>query len=134
MLETIQTIHGYWRWILLLVALIGAVKFLAGWLTNGKVQALDKQIALVFAIAMTIQFVLGIVNLIGKFVTGTFIPAVHIEHTTYGLIATGLAHAIPMRKDDRPDVARFRSGAIFVIVALALVFLSVVRVRGGFVD
>jgi hypothetical protein len=133
MLETLQTIHGHWRWILLAVALIAGVKYLIGLVTNGKVGSLDKQLALGFAIAMTIQFVLGLVALIGKFANGLFIPGLHMEHLTYGLIATGLSHAIPMRKEARPDAARFRSGLIFIVISLVLVVFSVIRVRGGWV-
>jgi hypothetical protein len=131
MLDTLQTIHGHWRWILLAVALIAGAKYLIGLITNGKVGALDKQLALGFAIAMTIQFVLGLVNLLGKLANGLFIPGLHMEHLTYGLVATGLAHAIPMRKESRPDSARFRTGLIFIVITLILTVLSVIRVRGG---
>jgi hypothetical protein len=133
MLDTLQTIHGHWRWILLAVALIAGVKYLIGLITGGKVGALDKQLALGFAIAMTIQFVLGLVNLLGKFANGLFIPGLHMEHLTYGLVATGLAHAIPMRKESRPDGARFRTGLIFIVITLILTVLSVIRVRGGWI-
>jgi hypothetical protein len=133
MLDTLQTIHGHWRWILLAVALVAGVKYLIGLVTNGKVGLLDKQLALGFAIAMTIQFVLGVVNLIGKFANGQFLPALHMEHLAYGLIATGLSHAIPMRKETRPDAARFRSGLIFIVISLVLIVFSVIRVRGGWV-
>ncbi len=129
--ETVQTIHGYWRWVLLILAVIAAVKFAMGWFGNGKVQAIDKQLAAWFTIAMTIQLVLGLITLVLKLGMGVFIASKYPEHIVYGLIATGLAHAIPMRKDARPDVARFRMSFIFVVASLVVVLLSVIRLRGG---
>jgi hypothetical protein len=38
---------------------------------------------------------------------------------------------IPMRKDDRPDAARFTRGLLFVVIAILLIVLSVTRLRGG---
>ena len=124
-------IHSYWRWVVLVVGIIAAIKFAMGWFGAGKVQAFDKQLAAWFAIAMTIQFVLGLINLLGFISIGAFNPRIHMEHAVYGLIATGLSHAIPMRKDMRPDVARFRMGFVFVVAALIVVIVSVIRLRGG---
>lgn len=131
LISTTLLIHGYWRWVLLTLAILAAVKFAMGWFGNGKVQAIDKQLASWFTIAMTIQFVLGLISIIGYIAIGAFNPRVHPEHIVYGLIATGLSHAIPMRKDDRPDVTRFRMSFIFVVASLVVVVLSVIRLRGG---
>lgn len=131
LISTTLLIHGYWRWVLLTLAILAAVKFAMGWFGNGKVQAIDKQLASWFTIAMTIQFVLGLISIIGLTILGGFVPSKHPEHIVYGLIATGLSHAIPMRKDDRPDVTRFRMSFIFVVASLVVVVLSVIRLRGG---
>ena len=127
----IQTIHGHWRWVVALVAVAALVKFAIGWLGKGKVSAFDKQLAMVYAIVITIQLALGVINLIIKLTQGIFIGSLYPEHIVYGLVATGLAHAIPMRKDERPDDRRFRMGTIFVLASLVIVLLSVVRLRGG---
>lgn len=127
----IQTIHGHWRWVVALVALAALVKFAIGWFGKGKVNSLDKQLASAYAIVITIQLVLGLINLVIKLTQGIFIGSLYPEHIVYGLVATGLAHAIPMRKDERPDDRRFRMGTIFVLASLAIVLLSVVRLRGG---
>ena len=131
LISTTLLIHGYWRWVLLTLAILAAVKFAMGWFGNGKVQAIDKRLASWFTIAMTIQFVLGLISIIGLTILGGFVPSKHPEHIVYGLIATGLSHAIPMRKDDRPDVTRFRMSFIFVVASLVVVVLSVIRLRGG---
>ena len=127
----IQTIHGHWRWVVALVALAALVKFAIGWFGKGKVNSLDKQLASAYAIVITIQLALGVINLIIKLTQGIFIGSLYPEHILYGLVATGLAHAIPMRKDERPDDRRFRMGFIFVLASIVIVVLSVVRMRGG---
>lgn len=131
MFETIMTIHGHWRWVLALIAVVAIVKFLMGWLGKGKVTQLDKSIAAAFAGAMTVQLVLGLINLASVLSSGTFTPRLHGEHLVTGLIAVGLSHAVPMRKDDRPDAARFRSGFILTSIALIASVLNVILVRGG---
>jgi hypothetical protein len=130
-IQSTLLIHGYWRWVLLTLAVIAAVKFALGWFGKGKVQDFDKQLASWFTIAMTIQLVLGLITIIGYISMQAFNPRVHMEHAVYGLIATGLAHAIPMRKEMRPDVARFRMSFIFVVASLIVVLVSVIRLRGG---
>jgi Kef-type K+ transport system membrane component KefB len=131
MFQTIMTIHGHWRWVLAVVAVVAIVKFLAGWLGKGKVTQLDKTIATAFAGAMTVQLVLGLINIGYVLSLGTFNPRLHGEHLVTGLIAVGLSHAVPMRKDDRPDTARFRSGVILTAISLIASVLNVVLVRGG---
>ena len=131
--QTLVQLHGYWRWAVALIALVALVKFLIGCLGNAKVSANDKLIATAFASVMSIQLVIGLINVVGYVALGAFNPRVHIEHAVYGLVATGLSHALPMRKDDRPDVVRFRISAVMVVVALLLIAFSVIRLRGGWV-
>jgi hypothetical protein len=80
---------------------------------------------------MTVQFVLGLATLLWEISLGAFAPAIHAEHLTYGIVAVALSHMIPMRKDDRPDAARFTRGLLFVVIAILLIVLSVTRLRGG---
>ncbi len=133
MLETILTIHGYWRWVVLAVALVALVKFVIGWLGKGKVTDLDKTLGRVFAVVMTIQLVLGVLILLSFVMAAAFNPKTQMEHLLYGLLATGLSHALPLRKENRPDSARFMMSAVYVLLALALIVFSVIRLRGGWV-
>ncbi len=130
MFQLILTTHSHWRWILLLVAVVAAVKFLIGLLSNGKVSSIDKLLGTAYAWAITIQLVLGVINLINYATTGLFNPRIHIEHAFYGIVATGLAHAMPIRKDSRPDRSRFLMSLVFILISLLFVLLSVIRLRG----
>jgi hypothetical protein len=132
-MATILTIHGHLRWVLALVAILALVKFVLGWFGKGKVSALDKTLGQVLAWSMTLQLILGVINLVNFAMAGAFNPGRHIEHLTYGFIAVGLSHALPLRKEERDDTARFRGAAIMTLVALLLIVLSVFRLRGSWV-
>ena len=128
-------IHGLTRWVVGLAAIAAVVKFGVGWLGKRKVEQLDVQIGAVVAWATTVQFVIGIVNLVAFILAGAFNPAKQIEHAFYGLIATALSHmaAAQLRKEGRPDAARFRNAFIMSVLTLVMVFFSVWRLRGGWV-
>ncbi|MCS7056045.1 MAG: hypothetical protein NZM18_07750 [Thermoflexales bacterium] len=131
MLATLITIHGLIRWVLAVLAVIVLVRYAVGWLGKQSFTTTDRQLGTAYAVAITVQFVLGLINLILLAANGAFRPAVHIEHAFYGLIATGLAHMLPMFKK-RSAAIRFRNAFFLVLVSLLLVLLSVVRLRGSF--
>ncbi len=131
MIGTLITIHGLIRWVLLVIAIVLIARYAIGWLSKQSFTPLDRQIGSAFAVAMTVQFALGLINLIGLIAAGAFRPAVHFEHAFYGLVATAASHMMPMFKN-RPDTVRFRNGMLLAIVALLLVLLSVIRLRGNF--
>jgi hypothetical protein len=121
-------IHGLIRWILAVLAIVLIIRYGLGWLGQRGFALVDRQLGRAYAIAMTVQFVLGAVNLALLTLNGAFRPAVHVEHAFYGLLATALAHIAPALKGEH----RYRNALILVIVSLVLVFFSVVRLRGNF--
>ncbi|GIV83224.1 MAG: hypothetical protein KatS3mg052_0231 [Candidatus Roseilinea sp.] len=131
MLATLITVHGLIRWVLAALALIVLVRYATGWLGKRSFTAADRQLGAIYAGAITVQFVLGLINLIWLGVNGAFRPGAHIEHAFYGLVATGLTHMMPMFKN-QPDATRFRNAFFLVLASLLLVLLSVVRLRGSF--
>jgi len=131
MTGTLIQVHGLFRWVVVIVAIIVLVKYVIGWLSKSQFTNTDAILGRLFYGAMSIQFVLGIINLIGLATMGAFNPRIHIEHTVYGFIATALSQMTSVfRKQD--DTTRFRNAAILVLVSLALIFLSVSRLRGSF--
>ncbi len=129
-MDFIQTIHGLWRWVFGILAVVVVVKYALGWLTSAKFTALDQKLAGWFAWAMTIQWVLGLLNLVIKIMGGAFNSRVHIEHLTIGTIALALSHMTNMFRK-RGDRARFLGSLILILLALALGVMNVARVRGG---
>jgi hypothetical protein len=128
MLGTLITVHGFIRWLLAALAILLIVRYTVGWLGKRDFVSIDRQLALAYAAVMTVQFVLGAVNLLLLALNNAFRPGVHIEHAFYGLLATALAHIAPAQKGEH----RHRSALILIVVSLAVVFFSVVRLRGNF--
>ncbi len=128
MLGTLITVHGFIRWLLAALAILLIVRYAVGWLGKRDFVPIDRQLALAYAAVVTVQFVLGAVNLLLLALNNAFRPGVHIEHAFYGLLATALAHIVPAQKGEH----RYRNALILIVVSLAVVFFSVVRLRGNF--
>ncbi|MCL6615536.1 MAG: hypothetical protein K6T39_00105 [Anoxybacillus ayderensis] len=131
MLAALITIHGLIRWVLAALAVVLLVRYAIGWLGKRPFADLDRQLGTAYAGAMTVQFLLGLVNLLLLVANGAFRPGMHIEHAFYGLLATALSHMTPMFKN-QPDERRFRNAFFLVLLSLLLVLLSVIRLRGNF--
>ena len=129
-MELFVTIHGLFRWAVAILAVVVLVKYAIGWLGKRPFTDLDKQLGSSYAIAMTIQFVLGLINIVLYIIAGTFNPRLQIEHAVYGLIAVALAHMTAMFKN-QPDDKRFRNAFFLVLLSLIVVVWSVIRLRGG---
>jgi len=128
MVGTLITVHGLVRWVLAVLALVLVARYASGWLGRRSFAPIDRQLGGAYAAVMTVQFVLGAVNLVLLAVNSAFRPGAHIEHAFYGLLATALAHIAPAQKGE----GRYRNALILVVVSLVLVFLSVTRLRGNF--
>jgi hypothetical protein len=129
-MEILVSIHGLLRWAIAILAVVVLVKYGIGWLGKRPFTPLDKQLGSAYAWTMTVQFVLGLINIIYYIVAGIFRPGQHIEHAFYGLIAVALAHMTAMFKN-QPDDKRFRNAFFLVLLSLLVILLSVLRLRGG---
>jgi hypothetical protein len=127
-MQVIQTIHGHSKWIVAAIALVLVVKFLLGLIQKGKPQNLDLTLARVFAIVMTLQFVMGVINLVAKLtgVSGAMYRQAW-EHAFTGTIIVGLSHMVgPMLRKRGYLVA-----LIMGVVALALTYINVLTIGRG---
>jgi len=129
-MELFVAIHGLFRWVVAILAIIVLVKYAIGWLGKRPFTDLDRQLGTAYAGAVTIQFVLGLINIILFIINGLFQPGKHIEHVVYGLIAVALAHMTAMFKN-QPDEKRFRNAFFLVLLSVLVIVWSVIRLRGG---
>lgn len=129
-MEIFVSIHGLLRWVIAILAVVVLVKYAIGWLGKKPFTNTDKQLGAAYAWTLTIQFVLGLINIVYYIVAGLFRPGQHIEHVFYGLIAVALAHMTAMFKN-QPDDKRFRNAFFLVLLSVLVIFWSVIRLRGG---
>jgi hypothetical protein len=131
--ELTLSLHSLVRWVVIIAGVIALVRYGYGWLKAGTPFTVrDQQLAVVYAVVVTVQFVLGVINLILLLLIGGFTPGRDIEHTVYGLIITALASIGARRWKDAPAQTRFRNLFLIVLITILLALLSVWRLRGSF--
>ncbi len=129
-MQTLLVIHSHTRWLILIVALVAIVKFAIGWLRGGAFKGMDRGLASGFSGLMDLQATLGLIFLIWSGLAGVGFPMLRIEHATTMIIAAVLAH-LPARWKNASDSIRFRNTLFCIVGSLVLVFMGVVRLRGG---
>lgn len=129
-MEILLIIHSHTRWLILLVALIAMVKFTFGWLRGSAFKGMDRGLTAAFSGLMDLQVTLGSIFLIWTSVVGTPFTPNRIEHLTTMIFAAVVAH-LPARWKNAPDNIRFRNTLFCITGSLALVFIGVERLRGG---
>ena len=125
-MQIITTIHGQWRWVLAALAIIILVKCAIGLAGKRKPQPMDTTLARMFSIALGIQFLLGIVNVIELLSRGAMYRQAW-EHAFTGLIAVALGSMVaPMLRRRGSYVVPL----VLVALTLALAAVNVATVRG----
>lgn len=127
-MEFILTIHGWVRWLVALVALVAIIRSIMGLVQKQSYTGTDRQLLSVFTIVMDINLLLGLILLFGL---GGGFPMNRIEHATTMIIAIVVAHSTAAWRKSDDAAKKFRNNLIAVVVALALIFVGVTRLRGG---
>ena len=130
-MNIIFIIHSHFRWVVLLVAVIAAVKFAIGWLRGGAFKGMDRGLAAGFSGVMDLQATLGLINLLwlGFSVDGGF-TRYRLEHAFIMIIAAVLGH-LPARWKNAADSVRFRNTLFCILGALLLIYIGVAMLPGG---
>ena len=129
-MDFLFTLHSHTRWLILLVAVAAIDKLAIGWLRGGAFKGMDRGLAAGFSGLMDLQATLGLIFLIWTSIAGVPFAPNRIEHLTTMLIAAAVAHLPAMWKKSADNI-RFRNTLFCIIGSLALVFMGVWRLRGG---
>lgn len=129
-MDFLFTLHSHTRWLILLVAVAAIIKLAIGWLRGGAFKGMDRGLAAGFSGLMDLQATLGLIFLIWTSIAGVPFAPNRIEHLTTMLIAAAVAHLPAMWKKSADNI-RFRNTLFCIIGSLALVFMGVWRLRGG---
>ncbi len=131
-MSIILVIHSHFRWLVLLNAVIAVVKFAIGWLRGGAFKGMDRGLTAAFSGLIDLQATVGLIFLIWTSAVGVPFTPNRIEHLTTMVIAAVVAHLPAMWKKSADNI-RFRNTLFCILGALALVFVGVTRLRGGWV-
>jgi len=123
-------VHSYFRWLILLAAVMAAVKFALGWYRGDAYQGMDQGLAAGFSGMMDLQATLGIILLLWGGFTDAGFPAFRVEHAITMIIAAVVAHLHVLWKKAE-DKIRFRNSLFIVLDVLIIIFIGVARLPGG---
>jgi hypothetical protein len=122
--------HSGWRWIVLILIVVTAVKALIGWLGNHNWGTVDTRLLLFTRIALYIQVVLGVLLYImlqqwnNMRLTG--------EHVVIALLAVGAVEFGAARAKKSTGSRMYMFAFIGTAVALILVYVALLAVGGVF--
>ena len=131
MIDPVLMAHSFWRWLVLGLMLVTAIKMVAGWLGKQTWTALDTNLLLSTRVAVYIQVLLGLTAWIllqywnNMRFTG--------EHVIVALVAVGgLEFGAARAKKAAESVTKFKWAAIGFGIALILILMATTIVGGPF--
>jgi len=129
-MQILLMIHSLVRWLIVIVAVVAAVKFALGWLGGGAFESMDRGLASGFSGLMDLQVTLGLIYLIWSGAAGEGFPSFRIVHAFLMIIAAVVAHLHVIWKN-ADDKLRFRNSLFIVLDVLILVFVGVAILPAG---
>jgi len=129
-MQILLMIHSIVRWLIVIVAVVAAVKFALGWLRGGVFKGMDRGLSSGFSGLIDLQTALGIIFLVWSGLAGAGFPMYRIEHTVTMLIAAAVAH-LSAKWKNAEDKIRFRNSLFIVLDVLIIIFIGVARLPGG---
>ena len=124
-LATLSTVHSFWRYGVIIAAVIAIVGALAAWMGALPPRQTVRRAGVLYIIALDVQVLIGIVLWLGK--GGMALPPpFRLEHPLTMILAAVAAHVgqVLARRARTPQAAA-RSVAIAVIVSLILVVVGI---------
>lgn len=132
-------VHDTLRWLLLISMLITTGKYLVGWLGQKSWTKADNLTGIIFTALMDLQLLTGLIlyfflSPVTKMAMSDFGAAMKdanlrfyaVEHLTMMLIAVVLVHIGRAKsKKAKTDVAKFKTGSIFFLIALVIVLAGI---------
>jgi uncharacterized membrane protein len=132
-------LHDTLRWILFLIIIVTLIKYLYGWLGSKSWGKEDNILGIVFTSLMDLQLLVGLVlyvflSPVTKLAFADFGAAMKdpgirffaVEHIAMMIIALVLVHIGRAKtKKARTDVAKFKNGFIFFMIATIVIVAAI---------
>ncbi len=129
MFEIFFHTHSFLRWIIVLLAVFGMVRYLLGWLGNRPFEKMDVLVMTVFKILYDVQVTLGIVVFIAMGVFFGF-PAYHFTHAFFPLCGLVVLHS-PHKWEQLPAERRYRNSFFLILSVAILIAIGVAVLPQG---
>ncbi|MEM7114924.1 MAG: hypothetical protein AAF614_20980 [Chloroflexota bacterium] len=124
----ILRLHGDLRWIVALLALVVITKFTLGLVRRDSFERIDRVLFAATTGFMDLNLLLGTILLVGL---GNGFPRHRIEHAITQILAILVMHSSTYWQDNSSSQIKFRNGLLTVLIALIIIFIGIIRLRGG---
>ena len=128
-MEIVRTIHGEFRWLIVILALAVIIKFAIGLIQKKEYSRMDRGLMSGLVGLIDLNFLMGIILLISL----GFDSRVRLEHAGTMFVVVLLAHSNAAWRKSEDSAKLFRNNLILVIVLLVLIFAAVSLLIPGFV-
>ena len=129
-MNLLSAIHSWLRWLILLIAIVGIIKFIVGWLQSSEYKGMDRGLMSGFSGLMDLQSTLGILLLLRNGFSGTGFPLYRLEHGLLMIAAAVVAH-MSARWKNADSIIRFRNNLSLIVGSLILVLIGIAVLPGG---
>ena len=129
-MQFLLTFHGELRWLVVIAALLVAVRSLVGLLRGLDFGKADRILMSVLVALLDVNLLLGLILLWGW---PGGLAAYRLEHAVTMILAVAAAHSWAIWRKYPNSQLKFRNNLIVVVAVLVLVCTGVYRLRGGFV-
>lgn len=125
-LEFLVTIHGVWRWLVLLAALGAIGAGAAAWMGQLAGRPADR-VGMVYTIVLDIEVLLGLLVWLLSLVQGESLGlGLLVVHPILMLVALGIAHMVRVRADRASgEQARARLLTLGFLASLIIIILAI---------
>jgi hypothetical protein len=136
--DILVTFHSFWRYAVLIAAIVGLVGALGGWLGSLPPRQTARKAGLVYIIAIDVQALVGIVLWIAEQrwaieAVDPYSRFIRAEHPAMMILAVIVAHVGQvLSRRAKTDKGAARAVAIAIAISLVLVIVGIPGVvRGG---
>ena len=131
-LYLLRFVHSWTRWILFAVAIVALVYFAVGWLQSRPWTKFSQTLLIIFSSLVGLQWIVGIVQLVGLGSETGFGVRHYWEHLTVQTIALIVAHLhFRWRRQTLADTVRYRNGFLLLTGVLVLMIVGVLVLPQG---
>lgn len=129
-MNILVVIHSWLRWLIVLMAIITALKFIIGWLTKSAYKGMDRGLMAGYSGLMDLQVTTGILLWLWSGFSGAGFPLYRLAHGLIMIIAAGIAH-MSARWKNADDMTRFRNNLFLIAGSFLLVLIGISILPGG---
>lgn len=117
------TLHSINRWLIVVIGVVAAVKFLIGWLRKADYQSSDQGLLRGYTGLLDLQLLLGLILFVVLLIDQGLVRY-RLEHAIPMVIAVVLAHLVLIWRT-KPDPVKFRNAFLVIAAGLLLIIAGV---------